>query len=335
IVRGGSDCFLKKYMNEKWTNRLESRKKQRKAERKENRKGPKNRSQREQRKERLREASLTVEASLSLPLFLFFLFIFLYFIQIFIIQEHIQSAITRMGLDMAKLSYIYDDFTDGADAENFDKTVFEGDLGRNLSEFGLVKINSAMLKLYAQNYLNIDQINKSCIENGYHGISFDNSVLFDEEDAIHIIVRYQIKIPIKLFGVKDIDMVQRVLLRAWTGYTVMSAYSMEEEENGEGMIVYVTKTGSVYHRNRECSHIKLSVRPVTGIPSELRNENGAKYYPCEKCCTGEKDAFLTYYITSDGTRYHKQRDCPKIKRTVLEVKLSEVSGRAPCKRCGN
>jgi len=276
-----------------------------------------------------------VEASLSLPLFLIFLFSFLYFIQIFILQEHIQSAITKMGLDMAKLSYIYEDFTGGEDTKNFNKTIFEEGFGVDLSEFGFVKANGAMLKLYAQNYLNVEQINKSCIENGYHGMSFDHSILFDEEDTIHIIVHYRIKIPIRLFGIKNFDMVQQVLLRAWTGHAVMPAYSMEEETNGEDTIVYITKTGSVYHRSRDCSHIKLSIRSVAGIPSELRNDNGAKYYPCEKCCNGEESALGIYYITSDGTRYHTRRDCPKIKRTVLEVKLSEVSDRTPCKRCGN
>lgn len=88
----------------------------------------------QRRKSKLQEASLTLEASLVIPLFLFFMLAFLYFLQIFMVQEQIQSAITRMGLDLAKLSYIYQDFTSEEDANNFDHTIFP--IG---SEMGLLE----------------------------------------------------------------------------------------------------------------------------------------------------------------------------------------------------
>jgi hypothetical protein len=109
----------------------------------------------------------------------------------------------------------------------------------------------------------------------------------------------------------------------------------DENTQPEETMVYITETGSVYHIKIDCSHIKLSVREVFGLPYDLRNEYGAKYDSCEACCTGREVEDAIYYITSDGTKYHTRRTCSKIKRNVREIRLSEVGNRAPCKRCGN
>ena len=66
-----------------------------------------------------------------------------------------------------------------------------------------------------------------------------------------------------------------------------------------------------------------------------RNESGAKYYPCEKCfkktTLGE-----VVYITNTGTRYHNNINCSELKRTVHEVRLSDVKDtKRPCNKCGN
>lgn len=282
-----------------------------------------------------RKASLTVEASLVMPLFLYFMLAFLYFIQIFTVQEKIQAAITQMGLNLAKTAYIYDDFLGIEEAQSFDQTIFGTEYESGLQAIASAALNGSLLKLYVMNYLEVDQINQSCIKDGFEGVSFYSSKVMDREDCIDIIVRYQVKIPINLFGLEDMFMIQRVRLRGWTGNQIPAVYSMVEEgQAADDTMVYITETGSVYHVNRECSHIKLSVTSVLGIPEERRNDNGARYYPCEACCTESGNPTAIYYITSDGTRYHSKKDCSKIKRTVREVPLSKVLDRTPCKRCG-
>ena len=282
------------------------------------------------------KASLTVEAALVMPLFLYFMIAFLYFIQIFSLQEQIQSEITKMGLNLSKTAYVYQEFPGIEEAQNFDQTIFGTDFEIGLQELTRTIAEGGLLKGCAVKYLDKDWINKSCIQNGFDGISFYSSSVLNDEDCIDIIVRYRVKIPIKLFSLEDMRMIQRVRLRSWTGYEVAASYSMEEESDKENeLIVYITETGSVYHRSKDCTHIKLSVTSVLGIPSELRNDNGAKYYSCEACCSGEESNFSTYYITSDGTRYHSRNNCSKIKRTVKEIKFSEIGSRLPCKRCGN
>lgn len=281
-----------------------------------------------------KDASLTVEAAFVLPLFFFALLALLYFIQIFTLQEYIQSNITKMGLAMAKTAYVYEDFAGMEDALNFDETIFGTEVEISLGDFAKSLVDQTILKLYARRYLDVKRINQSCIRNGFDGISYDSSSILAEEDAIDIVVRYQVSLPIKLFTFKDIHMLQRVRVRAWTGREVAPTYSTKEEEESKEQMVYITTTGRVYHQSASCSHIELSVSAIQGLPTTQRNESGGKYYPCEICCKGQQNPYGTFYITSDGTRYHSLRKCSKIKRNVKAIPISQVGERPACKRCG-
>lgn len=281
------------------------------------------------------QASLTVEAALVMPLFLFAMLSLLYFIQIFTVQEFIQAAITRMGLNMAKTAYVYEDFAGMEDALAFDGTIFGEKIEIELGDFAKSIMDQTVLKQYGRNYLDVDRINRSCIREGFDGISFLGSGILQQEDMIDIVVRYRIGIPVKLFTIGDMEMIQRVRVRAWTGYQVAPAYGQEKEGDAPEEMVYITETGSVYHTNAACTHIRLSVSSVAGIPAAQRNNSGGKYYPCEKCCDGKHSPYGTYYITSEGTRYHTKRDCSKIKRNVKAIPRTEVGDRSACKRCGN
>lgn len=279
-----------------------------------------------------KEASLTVEAALVMPIFLFFMLAFLYFIQIFTMQEKIQSAITEMGLNLSRTAYFYKDFPDISEALDFDKTIFGTEFDLGLNDITDKIMSGCSLKLYAKKYLDKDWVNKSCIKDGYEGIDFFYSSILNEENCIDIVLKYRVSIPVKIFVLGDMTMLQRVRLRAWTGYMVGAVYK-KEKDSGE-TIVYVTETGSVYHKSRDCTHLKLSIKAVNGIPDSLRNHSGAKYKRCEECCKGKPESYAMYYITSYGTRYHESKNCPGLKRSIREIPLSEVADRKPCSRCG-
>lgn len=286
-------------------------------------------------REDIQKASLTVEAALVLPVFLFFMLSFLYIIQIFIVQEQIQASITKMGLNLAKTSYVFKDFPDIEEAISFDFTIFNKEYDIGLDEIADRLASGNLLKLYAKKYLDTDQINRSCIIDGFDGLSFTGSSVLCGEDYIDIVVSYEVSIPVKIIILGDMQMVQRVRLQNWTGYEVAPTYQTQENEDKDGTYVYVTDTGSVYHKDENCSHIKLSVSAVQGVPTSIRNEYGERYNPCEACCTGEEEELATYYVTLDGTKYHSRRDCSKIKRSVKKINLSEVGNRAPCMRCSD
>ncbi len=121
---------------------------------------------------------------------------------------------------------------------------------------------------------------------------------------------------------------QKAVVRCWTGYTG------ESFDNGfSGEIVYITPEGSVYHKNRDCTHLRLSVRQIaSGTLEGERNSAGGRYTPCEYCVRrGQTGA--TVYVTDYGASYHNNRNCQGLKRTVMAVPLSQVGGRPGCSRC--
>lgn len=280
-------------------------------------------------------ASLTVEASLVLPLFIFFFAVFLYFIQIFIIQENLQHAMTDTALGLARAAYLYSDFRDAKEAETFDTTLLDDDIRTDFQNIVNTVSDACMIKYAVKMRLNESKISQSCILGGYEGISFDGSEVLSDSDDIDLVAAYRVRIPIRFFGLFEQDMIQRVRVRGWNGHKVPALYKAADENSEENnKTVYITESGNVYHMDKNCSHIKLSVKIVNGIPTWQRNNSGGKYYPCEFCIKGGHSDTGTYYITSYGDRYHKRADCPGIKRTVKEVPLSQVKNMAPCKRCG-
>ncbi|WP_249301050.1 hypothetical protein [Qiania dongpingensis] len=153
-----------------------------------------------------------------------------------------------------------------------------------------------------------------------------------EEDILDVFVCYQAGPELLLFGPLKGSYVQRCRRRRWTGQASVGQDSTKEGETEE--YVYITQNGAVYHRKRECTYLKLSIRAADGNSvSGLRNEEGSKYRPCERCM---KNVLMpgTVYITDTGDRYHRTRNCSGLNRWIMKVPLSQVGGKGPCSRCG-
>jgi hypothetical protein len=152
------------------------------------------------------------------------------------------------------------------------------------------------------------------------------------EGIVSLTETYHIK-PLLLwqdFG--NLRVVQEYYGYAWIGYDLGSR-EVESTEAGEEY-VYITETGTVYHRTMSCSYLDLSVRSVlAGDVSSLRNSGGARYYQCELCSASETTVL---FITSYGTRYHSDVNCSGLKRTVETLLLREAvrRGYRACSRCG-
>lgn len=98
-------------------------------------------------------------------------------------------------------------------------------------------------------------------------------------------------------------------------------------------MVYITEHGSVYHTNKNCTYLSRDIFPVpiTGIKN-LSYGDGKPYEPCEKCKNKSGDG-KNVYITSYGSKYHRDLNCNELTRTILEVPIDQVGGRCLCSKC--
>lgn len=287
------------------------------------------------------KASITVEASLVLPIFIYAIIAFLYFLQILLIQETIQSAITQTGEFASQYGFIYEYIQNHEKSDDHKETDNSIDSKyENVSkEFIDVKRlgAAAFYKVKMREYINEDIIDNSCIVGGMSGISLLDSKFLELNDMIEISAIYNIKIPVPIFRLGNIPVIQAIKIRAFTGYKPVGYQAGTNNDNdAEDRIVYITRTGSVYHLKRDCTYIKFNIsQTILRVLEKKRNDNGGKYYACESC-VGNKhiDSSAIVYITSDGNRYHDTLSCSKLKRSVIEILISKVQGRSACSRCG-
>lgn len=147
------------------------------------------------------------------------------------------------------------------------------------------------------------------------------------EDLISLKATFFYRNPIPLFQNFPVKIQILGQARAWKGDQGKRYGNGAEEE-----IVYVTDWQSVYHTNRDCTHIRLKVQAVSAREAQKRkNEYEDPYEPCEKCCTGMESE--TVYITTSGDCYHSRRDCAGLTRHVRAVKKSETETMQICTRC--
>ena len=122
-----------------------------------------------------------------------------------------------------------------------------------------------------------------------------------------------------------------VKVHAWTGADEADFSDVETEPE---KMVYVTESGTVYHRKPGCRYLKVSINQISGSSvSHARNDSGQKYSPCETCSRNQKPSGVVY-VTSSGNRYHNLATCSGLKRTVKLVKESQVGGMHACSSCG-
>lgn len=172
----------------------------------------------------LPRGSLTLEAALVLPLFLF-------------------AVATLLSLFlMMQVQYTVGNALDGAVADTA--------LLRKESE----KKVENMTKAAFYKELTVQNCPLSRIQFGAAGFSWKGTKV--DEAYIDAQVTYCIKFPISFFGKKTMEVSDGCRMHRWTG-------RRKEDGAGDGEEwVFVTPAQKVYHVSRECSHLKLSVKAV-------------------------------------------------------------------------
>lgn len=236
----------------------------------------------------LQKGSLTVETALVLPWFLFAMVTVLYLFRVMQIQYMVGDALDKAVAETALVRE-----TTPEKAENSVKLLFYKELVANQCPISMINLGMA-------------------------GFIWDDSD--KNEEYLNVEVNYQIKMPGWLLKSNMLQVTETSRCRRWTGIPG----SGSNQSFGEW--VYITPEGSVYHRSRECTHLKLSIHSVTAKAAE-------GYRPCELCAKGEKITAVVY-ITEEGECYHTKLNCSGLKRTIYMVPLTQVKRWSPCSRCG-
>ncbi|MBO5155340.1 MAG: hypothetical protein J6C00_13455 [Eubacterium sp.] len=248
------------------------------------------------------KASITLEMVVVLPLFISFMVFFLFLFRILLVQESMEEALVYASRTLAITCY---------------------------EESGEKQKTQAELLAEAQIALRKGLKESDCPVGFIRGEALGISLLSSQLTGDDIILRasYEIRMPCVLLGSYSFHFVQCAQSRKWIGNR-----SLEQKDGSDDEWVYITPYGTVYHRDRTCRYLDLSIRAVNRSSLlTLRNADREIYRKCESCgSTGNG----TVYVTDYGVRYHSSLSCSGLKRTIYMVKLSQVGGRKACSKCG-
>lgn len=139
------------------------------------------------------------------------------------------------------------------------------------------------------------------------------------------------RLEVSLVPLYRVNLALRGRVHTWTGRS--EGERRADAENIFEEMVYVTDNQSVYHTDSHCSYLDLSIRGVQKEDlSLLRNEEGGRYYSCDKCCNGDEGCTV-YYITDHGDCYHASQACSGLIRKVRLIRKSEAGAISCCSRC--
>lgn len=246
-------------------------------------------------------ASMTVEACMVLPLFLFFFLNLFSIMEIIRLHGRVEFALWSAGREIALYGTTLDHFTED-----------EGEGIRSVGE-----------NIYARQKI-MSQLGEQYVENSPMRNLFCYETATGDKDSFQISAEYQVKPLFPILGFGSFSMRNTYYGRYWRGYDASNQESTD--------CYYVTKEGEVYHIRPTCTYIQLSVESIARKDLENRKtSDGNEYRLCEKC-KGKKEGFWVF-ITKEGECYHRDVNCSGLKRTVFTVK--DTQGYRPCSRCAN
>lgn len=259
------------------------------------------------------EANMTIEAALTLPIFLFAILSIISIMDMIRFHASLEFELSRVAKETSIYSVAVEELSE-------DNSIME--IPKDLLTNAYVK--NKVLKNYSD-----DDLKQAGVVGGKNGISDLFSLIQNQDNMMDYIYTYRMKPNFNDFGYKGMFVINRCRMRVWNGYEITS-----EKTSGE-RYVYVAENGTVYHLTTTCTYLDLSIMPVYQSEIEnLRNVSGAKYQECKTCGRRKDQKGDQVFITMQGDCYHYSLECGGLKRTIYRMPLSEVHDKSACSRCG-
>lgn len=249
-------------------------------------------------KNRQRSASLTVEASLIVPIFLFFVFMLWKCFLLILLQLSVAKGVTNTCKEYGMHGYL-------------ERRINQENAGQMAWVF-LPFLWEAMPETeLAENW----------------AVNCTSS----EDDRVLISVEYDFLCEAPLLPSWTLPVKQTFCFYPYLGVYDQDLLQEEAEETVD--VVYVTRTGTVYHESLSCTYLRMNITKVSPDNiADKRNNSGGKYSECNLCKELKQNSIL--YITDNGTKYHYSLQCSALSRDIEEKNRSEVEGMRACSKCG-
>lgn len=244
--------------------------------------------------------SMTLEASLLIPVFIF---LFL--------------ALASVGETLWIHGQVYHGITEAAREE----AVYEYMLAKK----NIPSLRTVLLKQKFLSAVDQKKLNHSSLAGGVQGVLFTGSRFQENLEAYEIRARYRIVYRLPFLPPFTGNYEQKIRQKAMTGYA-------EGQKGADGGEVYMTPYESVYHKDINCTHLSLSIVSDSDVQKYI--EGKTRYRECERCTKYHKGKISILFIAKEGDAYHTDLGCSGLKRTVSKKKISEAEGMKPCERCG-
>ena len=263
------------------------------------------------------KASATVEAALVMPLYIYAVMAVTYMMQIYQIRLEVDAALYNALREQNKYNYL--NYVQ-KEKQN-DEIINEKDININDTIVGSLSLHSVLIKNLGSEYAK-----EHNIKGGNSGIkiicySYDSS-------TIQAAAEYSVKNPFDIFGIGYIKVVQEFTYEVWLGEKYAGDYGKDKDNTDS---VFITRTGTVYHKTRNCPALNIDVKMVDFSQiNNYRNKNGSIYYPYNN---KNESSYEYVYVTDYGVRYHRDENCSEINRTIIEISRNKVTGMRACRLC--
>ena len=240
------------------------------------------------------KASVTIEAAITITIFLFVTIALSSFLAMVYGQLSIEAKLNNISMETSKAKYFVN--YDKEDGEKYKHMAEVGYISARV--FGDIKNNGKLI--YG---LNPAQSN---MDNG----------------MVDVALSYNVKIP---FTSYSWNVTQRAKTKDWTGINLV--------EPGEivyitkhGTVYHRSK--ECKHLIININEVSLAQAKLS------RNESGHKYKRCSYCARKNISDLTSVFITPDGDCYHSSLDCLGLTRSIIEIDIKDVEDKKPCSSCG-
>ena len=275
-------------------------------------------------------ASLTVEAALVLPLFLFAMYLLILPLRMMDTAREMQQVCESVCQDTVQTLYL----------RSLTRKEAPGNGGRPETEAEADTGKESEVRSSLNGGLTGNAVGMAAAAiagrragDGYvvHLLSLRSSVLGDGE-TVRVTLDYDYRLPFSVFGLGSIHQSVTASRRAWTGRTKGGLTSSGSGNAQEEEMVYVGKNSTRYHSSASCHYLSNDLTAVSyASVSGERNSGGKKYHPCSRCAKGVTGG--TVYIMPSGTSFHTSASCSAIRSYGRAVPKSEVAHLGPCSYC--